>query len=135
MNMRVDESRQKKAVAQIHRWNVRMRVAKPRIIAAAGHAAFEDQQAAILVTLQRARILKRIARRVKQGRAKQFAPRRGDHCPDASFISVPTGLGSDSCSPSSLDRKKNTLRRSRTLEQNGPARAERRDRIAQSFAD
>ncbi len=56
-----------------------MRIAKTCIVAARGHAAVADQQTAIGVAFQRARFTKRIARRVKQGRAQQFAPWRGRH--------------------------------------------------------
>ena len=80
MSMHVDEARQQKTTAQVHYWNARMLIEKTGVIATAGHASSADQQTAILVAFKRARISKGIARRVKQGRAQQFALGRGTHC-------------------------------------------------------
>ena len=102
MRVRVDEAGQKKAAAQIHGRNTRMRVAKTRIIAARGHAAIADQQTAVGVAFQRVRFPKWIARRMKQGRAQQFAPWRGVH------RVAPTELTGDSRSARARSTAKNT---------------------------
>jgi len=56
-----------------------MLIEKTGVITTAGHASIADQQTAILIAFERARISKWIARRVKQGRAQQFALWRGPH--------------------------------------------------------
>src|SRR3984957_13000512 len=77
--MCIDEARQKKAAAQVHGRDVRMRLANTRVVTARGDAPIANQEAAIGVAFECARISKGIARGVKQGRAQQFAPWRGDH--------------------------------------------------------
>src|ERR1700678_4072640 len=102
MSVCVDESKQKKTAAQIHGRYVRMRLANSRVVTARGDASIANQQAAIGVAFERARISKGIARRVKQGRAQQFAPWRGNH------RMAPTELASASRSARARCTAKNT---------------------------
>src|SRR5579862_1463448 len=78
------------------------------IIAARDHAAAVDQQAAIGKSFKRISLSKRIARRMKQGRAQQFALWRGIHWPGTSLAAAPTVLAGESCSPRARCTAKNT---------------------------